>query len=75
MKDVALNGAAHTILPLMAVREEVAEGRLVAQRIIEPAIRRTIALSITRQRPLSRAGRLTVSRLRELVSGFLADTQ
>lgn len=75
MKDVALSGAAHTILPLMAVREEVDESRLVALRIVAPAIRRTIALSVTRQRPLSRAGRLTVSRLRALVSGFLEDAQ
>ncbi|MET0962117.1 MAG: LysR family transcriptional regulator [Noviherbaspirillum sp.] len=75
MKDVALSGAAHTILPLMAVREEVEQGRLAALRIVEPAIRRTIALSVTRQRPLSRAGRLTVSRLRALVSGFLAEAQ
>ena len=75
MKDVALTGAACTILPLMAVREEVAQGSLVAQRITEPAIRRVIALSVTHQRMLSRAGRLTVSRLRDLVSRFLTDPQ
>lgn len=71
MKDVALSGAAHTLLPLMAVREEVAEGRLSAQRIVEPAIRRTIALSVTRQRPLSRAGRLALARLRQMVPQYL----
>jgi DNA-binding transcriptional LysR family regulator len=71
MKDVALSGAAHTLLPLMAVREEVAEGRLTAQRIAEPAIRRTITLSVTRQRPLSRAGRLALARLRQMVPGYL----
>ncbi|RYE96396.1 MAG: LysR family transcriptional regulator [Oxalobacteraceae bacterium] len=75
MKDVALSGAAHTILPLMAVREEVNEGRLVVRRITEPSIRRVIALSVTHQRMLSRAGRLTVSRLRDLVLRFLAEPQ
>ena len=75
MKDVALTGAACTILPLMAVREEVAQGSLVAQRITEPAIRRVIALSVTHQRMLSRAGRLTVSRLRDFVSRYLTDPQ
>jgi len=71
MKDVALSGAAYTILPLLAVREEVAEGRLIAQCIVKPSIRRTIALAITHQRPLSRAGQLIVSRLRVLVSRLI----
>lgn len=39
----------------------------------EPRIPRTIALSITRQRPLSRAARLTVSRLKNLVSQRLSE--
>jgi LysR family nitrogen assimilation transcriptional regulator len=71
MKDVALSGAAFTILPMPAVSQEIAEGRLAALKIVSPGIRRTIALSITRQRPLSRAGRITVAHLRKLVSKFL----
>ena len=71
MKDVALSGAAFTILPLLAVSQEVAEGRLTALKIASPAIRRTIALSITKQRPLSRAARLTVTRIRTLATELL----
>jgi DNA-binding transcriptional LysR family regulator len=71
MKDVALTGVAFTILPLLAVRQEVSEGRLSATRIVNPGIRRTIALSITKQRPLSRAARITVARVRKLVSELL----
>jgi DNA-binding transcriptional LysR family regulator len=71
MKDVALSGAAFTILPLLAVSQEVAEGRLRALRIVNPGIRRTIALSITKQRPLSRAGRVTVARVRKVATEML----
>lgn len=71
MKDVALSGAAYTILPLLAVSQEVAEGRLTASRIVSPGIRRTIALSITRQRPLSRAARITVARVRKLATALV----
>jgi LysR family nitrogen assimilation transcriptional regulator len=73
MKDVALSGAAYTILPLQAVSDEVAAGQLRAQRIVEPRIQRTIALALTRQRPLSRAGRLAVARLRDLASHVLKE--
>jgi DNA-binding transcriptional LysR family regulator len=75
MKDVALSGAAFTILPLLAVSQEVAEGRLTASKIVNPGIRRTIALSITRQRPLSRAARLTVARVRKLATTLLESAE
>lgn len=71
MKDVALSGTALTILPLLAVSQEIAEGRLHAVKIVNPGIRRTIALSITRQRPLSRAARITVAHVRKIASDLL----
>lgn len=71
MKDVALSGLAYTMLPRMAVAEEIAAGKLVAVDIVKPAIRRTISLSLTRQRPLSGAGRLVASRLKDLVPALL----
>lgn len=73
MKDVAASGHAFTLLPMTAVAQEVAAGVLSACRVTSPGIRRTIALSLTRQRPLSEAARLVASRVRLLASAVLAD--
>lgn len=71
MKDVALSGSAFTILPFLAVDQEIAEGKLRAVRLTSPGIPRTIALSVTKQRPLSRAGRFVLSQVRQLVPDLL----
>lgn len=71
MKDVALSGHACTLLPLMAVREELARGTLAATPIVKPGIRRTIVLAVTTQRPLSRAARHVAARIRELAPGLV----
>ena len=72
MKDVALSGHAYTLLPLMAVKEELARRTLGAARVVKPAIRRTIALGLTTQRPLSRAARHVAGRIRALAPGLVA---
>jgi DNA-binding transcriptional LysR family regulator len=72
MKDVAASGHAFTLLPITAVAQEVAAGVLGACRVTSPGIRRTIALSLTRQRPLSEGARLVATRVRLLASGLLA---
>lgn len=74
MKDVAASGHAFTLLPLTAVAQEVAAGELAASRLVSPGIRRTIALSLTRHRPLSEGARLVASRVRLLASGLLLNT-
>jgi LysR family transcriptional regulator, nitrogen assimilation regulatory protein len=66
MKDVALSGHAYTLLPLMAVKEELGHRTLGAARVVKPGIRRTIALALTTRRPLSRAARHVASRIRAL---------
>ena len=68
MKDVAQRGNAFTILPYSAVDEECRLGKLVALRIDGPAIKRTIALGFSKQRPLSRAARACGQWLRELAT-------
>ncbi len=73
MKDVAASGHALTLLPLTAVAQEVAAGELVACRVTHPGIRRTIALSLSRQRGLSEGARLVASRVRILASQLIAD--
>ncbi|SEK10352.1 MULTISPECIES: LysR substrate-binding domain-containing protein [unclassified Variovorax] len=72
MKDVAASGHAFTLLPNTAVAQEVAAGILGACKVTGPGIRRTIALSLTRQRPLSEGARLVASRVRLLASELLA---
>jgi DNA-binding transcriptional LysR family regulator len=67
MKEVALAGGALTILPILAVDHEVVAGRLSAVEIVEPRLPRTIAMGVTRHHPLSRAARLVLSRLHDLV--------
>ena len=69
MKDVALSGHAYTLLPMMAVKEELARRKLGASRLVKPAIPRTIALALTTQRPLSRAA--SASRIRVLAPGLV----
>jgi LysR family transcriptional regulator, nitrogen assimilation regulatory protein len=66
MKDVALSGHAVTLLPLMAVKEELKRKTLGAAKVVKPTIRRTIALALTTQRPLSRAARHVAARIRTL---------
>lgn len=73
MKDVAASGHAFTLLPKTAVAQEVAAGLLGACRVASPGIRRTIALSLSRQRPLSDGARLVASRVNLLASALLCD--
>ena len=72
MMDVAASGHALTILPMLAVQDECREGRLAAVRISRPFLKRTIALSFSKQRPVSKAARLVGSRLRMLTTKLLS---
>lgn len=71
MKDVALSGYAYTLLPRMAVREELQRGSLDAATVVKPGIRRTIVLADTTQRPLSRAARHVTARIRALAPALV----
>lgn len=71
MKEVALSGHAFTLLPSMAVSQELLAGSLAAVPIVNPSIKRTIALSLTTQRPLSKAARLVAARVRHLATNLL----
>ena len=68
MKDVALSGHAYSLLPLMAVREEVTARTLAVARIVKPGIKRTISIALTTHRPLSNASRFVAARLRRLAT-------
>jgi LysR family nitrogen assimilation transcriptional regulator len=72
MTSIAAHGKAFSFLPLLAVDEEVAMGRLAALPISDPGMRRTISLGLTRHHPLSKAARLVASRTRALTIHMLA---
>lgn len=71
MKDVAAVGGAFTILPLLAIQEDVERGLLDAVRINRPDIKRTIALAFTHHHPLSKAARVVGGYVRELAKPLL----
>ena len=71
MKDVATTGGAFTILPFLAVQDDVERGLLDAVRITRPEIKRTIALAFTHQHPLSKAARVVGVHVRELSKALL----
>ncbi|MEI2417699.1 LysR family transcriptional regulator, partial [Orrella sp. JC864] len=73
MKDVALSGQAMTLLPAMAVSEELAAGALAVSRIVRPGIRRTIALGVGRQRPPSLAVRYVAAQVGQLARQLLRE--
>jgi DNA-binding transcriptional LysR family regulator len=66
MKDISQSGLAYTLLPLMAVKEELKQGKLVAIPVVKPSILRTIVLAVTSQRPMTLAARHVANRIRKL---------
>lgn len=67
MKLLVRHGVGHTILPLPAVRDEIARGELVALPIVEPCITRTIYVAKASDRPQTPAVLATVRILEECV--------
>lgn len=57
MKELVRDGDRFTILPFAAVREEVRAGLLIARRIVDPVVRRPVALAVSAERPLSQGAR------------------
>ena len=75
MKDVAMSGHAFTLLPVTAIREELLAGTLAAVRVVKPGMRRTIALSLVRHRPLSQGARLVATMVRHLAVQLLKSSE
>jgi|LNFM01.1.fsa_nt_gb LysR family nitrogen assimilation transcriptional regulator len=67
MKLLVRHGVGHTILPLPAVRDELARGELIARPIVEPRISRTIYVAKASDRPQTPAVLATVRILEECV--------
>lgn len=50
-KRLVAAGCGHTLLPLAAVTDELAQGRLHAARLVAPEVHREIAIATSRNRP------------------------
>lgn len=75
--DLVRTGGLRTVLPLAAVKQEVTEGRLIAQRIVDPVISRELILAHAPHRaaaPVTKAVvRLIRSKISELVRSGVWD--
>ncbi|MFA5664754.1 MAG: LysR family transcriptional regulator [Burkholderiaceae bacterium] len=63
MREMTIQGLAHTILAYPAVQEDVLAGRLIARRIVEPAIVTRLMLAKSPNRPLTQALRCVESEI------------
>lgn len=70
MKELALNGVAGLVMPIGAVRNEVADGRLRARAVIEPELSRLLYLVQSNRRPPSKAVQAVSQLVRETVTDF-----
>ncbi|CAN5200757.1 LysR substrate-binding domain-containing protein [soil metagenome] len=68
IKDLVRHADAATILPFCGVYREVAQGHLVARRIVGPSITRTLVVAETVRRPKTLATSAVVGCLREEVA-------
>jgi DNA-binding transcriptional LysR family regulator len=55
IKRAVAAGLAHTVLPWIALREEIEAGLLRARRITGPVLQRPVVLALSAERPASRA--------------------
>lgn len=64
MKEVTVAGIAHTVLAMPAVMREVVAGQLEAIPLCTPDLSTRLSIATSLNRPLTRAGRLVIDRLR-----------
>lgn len=65
MRALVEAGVGCTVLPLWAVKEALAHGTVRAQRIVAPAVQRTMSIAYSSERPLGKAERALIERLQE----------
>lgn len=66
-KALVVQAHLYTVLPLHAVWQEVADGRLQAARIVQPAIQRTVAMAFAKSKGPARAVTAVAARIVEIV--------
>lgn len=72
MIGLVRQGFGKTVLPLAAVHEDVAAGRLTAAPLSEPVPTRRLALALPRNRQVSRAARFTADAIGGVVKDLVA---
>jgi LysR family nitrogen assimilation transcriptional regulator len=75
IRDLVRRGFGHTILPLGAVRPEVDAGSVVARRITDPELSRTLYLGYSIKRPGSKAITAVCQEIRAAVTKLAAGGQ
>jgi LysR family nitrogen assimilation transcriptional regulator len=73
IKRMVEAGLGHTLLPLAAVREELAAGTLSARRIVDPVIERHASLVSSSRRPQTRVQRAMLKIVRDVCGQIIAD--
>ena len=73
MKELAERKVAYTVLPMGAVRTEIAENRLTASQIVEPDLIRTLHIVYARRRPTSKAFAILNDLIRQQVEHEIAE--
>lgn len=68
MKDIVLEGMAHTVLGIPAVTHELASGKLIARRITSPELSTRLMLGAASSRPQTRAVKIVQNMLREILT-------
>ena len=72
MKELVMNGVAAMIMPIGAVRRELEDGRLIARRVVEPELSRTLYMVQSERRPASKGINAVSKLLRDTVRDFVA---
>lgn len=67
MRALAAAGAGATVLPEWAVSQEFERGELIARRIVNPEVQRTLSIAHSTDRPLLNAQRAVIAVLTELL--------
>lgn len=73
MKEIAASGHALTILPWLAVEQDLERLDLSYARIIKPEIKRMVSMIYTTQRPLTKAAKHVANRMKIIVSEILSE--
>ncbi len=68
MKEVVLEGLAHTVLGIPAVTDELASGKFIARRITGPTLSTRLMLGTASSRPLTQAVKIVENILREVLT-------
>ena len=68
MRELVAGGIGSTILPAWAVKKEIERGEIHARRIVEPAMRRSMSIAYSQQRPLLNVQRAVMKVLQDLLS-------